>query len=126
MSRPIFTFIGYDRADNEVEYSLPAKFEVCSRCHGTGSHVNPSIDGNGISPEEFDEDPDFEESYFRGDYDVCCEKCHGTRVVSVADLSRCTFAQKRALVRKRRADDEAHRDWMSEASLRRAESGERW
>lgn len=73
----------------EVEHALPAKFELCSRCEGRGTHVNPAVDGNGITPEQFAEDPDFEESYFSGVYDVACERCHGNRVVPVVDESRC-------------------------------------
>lgn len=57
--------------------------EVCRRCDGEGKHVNPSIDGNGISPEEFAEDPDFEEAYFSGQYDVQCEECRGEKVIRV-------------------------------------------
>lgn len=32
-----------------------------------------------------DEDPDFREGYFRGDYDVDCAECHGARVVPAVD-----------------------------------------
>lgn len=53
---------------------------VCETCRGRGSYVNPSIDSNGISPEEFREDPDFEEDYFSGVYDVECHECRGKRV----------------------------------------------
>jgi hypothetical protein len=68
---------------DEVELAIPCKFEVCETCDGRGSHVNPAIDSHGISPEEFAEDPDFEESYFRGDYDIPCNECKGRRVVPV-------------------------------------------
>lgn len=121
-----FTFVGFEKDGTEVEYDLPARFEVCTRCQGAGSHVNPSIDGNGLTHEDFAEDPDFAESYFRGDYDVQCSVCKGTRVVPVPDLSRWSFAQKRAYVRHLRAEREYQRDYESEAWLRRAESGERW
>ena len=34
---------------NEDEvYELPAKYIVCDNCGGSGSTVNPSIDGNGL------------------------------------------------------------------------------
>ena len=65
--------------------SIPTVRVVCGRCNGTGVHVNPSIDGNGISSEQFDEDPDFRASYFAGHYDVECEECDGARVVDVLD-----------------------------------------
>jgi hypothetical protein len=74
-----------DDAEVEYEVELPAKFEVCGRCRGEGTHVNPNIDGNGLSREDFEEDPDFEEAYFSGVYDVECEECKGLRVVPVVD-----------------------------------------
>lgn len=71
---------GYRRA-----FPFPANFEVCWRCRGTGSHVHPAIDGHGLSSEDFDADPDFEEAYFAGAYDVTCDECGGERVVAVVD-----------------------------------------
>jgi hypothetical protein len=59
------------------------KFEVCPRCEGRGKHVNPAIDGHGLSAEDFDQDPDFREDYFSGVYDVPCYECKGDRVVKV-------------------------------------------
>ena len=79
----------YDIDGNENFHELPAKFEVCPRCHGQGSHVNPSIDGNGLTASDFAEDPSFGEDYFSGAYDVSCYDCHGLRVVSVIDEDRC-------------------------------------
>lgn len=118
-----FVFVGFESDGTEVEHSLPAKFQVCSRCSGAGSHVNPSIDGNGLSREDFDQDPDFEESYFRGDYDVRCETCKGARVVPIPDLPRWTFTQKRSYVKHLRAEREHQRDYDSERWLRMAEAG---
>jgi hypothetical protein len=69
--------------DKEIETEFPVKFEVCDRCHGKGRHCNPAIDGNGLTREDFERDPDFEESYFAGVYDVPCEECHGRRVMAV-------------------------------------------
>lgn len=69
-------------SDNTT-YAVEFRFEVCPLCEGRGKHVNPSIDAHGLSREDFDEDPDFEESYFRGDYDVRCTLCGGERVVPV-------------------------------------------
>jgi hypothetical protein len=126
MSGVRFKFVGFEADGSEIEYSLPAKFEVCSRCKGSGSHVNPSVDGNGLTREDFDQDPDFAESYMRGDYDVRCSVCEGARVVPVPDLTRWSFAQKRAYVCHLRSEREYQRDVDSEAWLRRAESGERW
>jgi len=65
--------------DEDVE--VPFTWEVCPTCNGKGSHVNPSIDCNGLSASDFAEDPDFAESYMRGDYDQPCNDCGGRRVV---------------------------------------------
>lgn len=69
-------------SENTV-YAVEIRFEVCPLCMGRGKHVNPSIDAHGLTREDFDEDPDFEESYFRGDYDVRCNLCGGEKVVPV-------------------------------------------
>ena len=81
------------RDANGDDVQLPAKFSVCGRCDGRGTHVNPGVDGNGLSREDFDADPDFEEDYFSGVYDVRCEACQGERVVAALDEARCTPAQ---------------------------------
>lgn len=73
----------YDEDDNEV--TIRTHKEVCPRCRGEGTHVNPAVDGHGISPEQFHDDPDFEEAYFSGVYDVTCEECGGKNVVDVPD-----------------------------------------
>lgn len=73
-----------------VEHELPAHFEVCHRCEGKGSHVNPAIDGNGLTAEDFEEQgEEFREDYMAGVYDVACERCRGDRVVPVLDRKRC-------------------------------------
>ena len=67
--------------EDGAEIEVPAKFVVCPVCEGHGRYVNPAIDGQGISPEEFAEDPDFAEAYFSGQCDVNCAGCSGARVV---------------------------------------------
>lgn len=59
------------------------KYEVCGMCRGSGKTTNPNIDCGGISREDFDEDPDFEEEYFAGKYDITCVQCKGLRVESM-------------------------------------------
>ena len=66
---------------DEVEEWIPFEYVVCPLCDGKGKHVNPSIDCNGISGEQFREDPDFAEEYFSGVYDIPCNLCKGERVV---------------------------------------------
>lgn len=79
----------YENDDGEeIEGVLPAKFEVCGRCRGNGTHCNPSIDGHGITSDEWngpDWDDDSRETYLRGGYDVTCESCGGLRVETVID-----------------------------------------
>ena len=59
----------------------PSPWEVCPTCQGNGKHVSPNIDRYGISQQDFDDDPDFADSYFSGAYDVTCSQCDGLRVV---------------------------------------------
>jgi hypothetical protein len=69
--------------DDDEVIEVPIEFAACGLCRGRGKHVNPSIDSNGISAEEFAEDPDFAESYMEGHYDVQCYRCGGKRVEPV-------------------------------------------
>ncbi len=82
--------------DDEAEMEIPATYEVCETCQGKGTHVNPSIDSHGLTADDFAEDPDFAESYMRGDYDVPCAECGGRRVVPVVDETRATSEQVKA------------------------------
>jgi hypothetical protein len=126
MNTPKFTFTLFVN-DAAVEVSLPAKFEVCPRCEGTGSHTNPSIDGNGITASEMEELGDeFREDYLRGAYDVTCHKCNGDRVISVVDRTRLSKLQKSQLRQHERDLESSQRDDDSERWLRMAESGERY
>lgn len=97
---------------------LPAHYEVCDRCRGEGTHVNPSIDGHGLGPEDF-EDEDFREGYFSGRYDVVCEECGGKRVVLVEDDVETFNAEQKA--------DYAllQEQWEQEAADRRESEMER-
>lgn len=74
---------------DEITVDLPAKYDVCPTCNGKGKHVNPSIDAGGLSQDDFYEDPDFEEAYRSGRYDVFCYECKGVRVVPVIDEDAC-------------------------------------
>jgi hypothetical protein len=114
-------------AQNGAEFNLifPARFEVCGRCDGHGMHTNPVIDGNGLSREDFDNDPEFEEGYFSGVYDIQCECCHGARVVPVVDESKLTARQRTKLVLVEQQEEDNARErrveWESERWLRAAE-----
>ena len=82
--------------DGDDEIELPTKWSVCPVCKGKGSHVNPSIDCDGIPAEQFHDDPDFERDYFDGVYDVTCYRCNGRTTVKVVDWDRLTPEQARA------------------------------
>jgi RecJ-like exonuclease len=106
-SRMVLILEEHTQEDGEiVDLEIPARFEVCETCNGKGSHVNPSIDSHGLSREDFDEDPDFAESYFAGDYDVPCNECDGRRVVPVVDESRASKEAIAAAISKQEDDAE--------------------
>ena len=82
--------LSYETEDDEGEESIltvKAVYNVCPVCKGKGTHVNPNIDSQGLTREDFDDDPDFRESYFSGAYDMECCECHGKRVVPIPDES---------------------------------------
>lgn len=82
-------FIGED------EIEIPTTTASCPRCRGKGSHVNPAVDGNGLSQEDFDEaGPDFREDYMAGVYDVACHECNGARVILVPDRAKLTKEER--------------------------------
>ena len=58
--------------------AIPHKQENCWQCDGKGTMVNPSIDAGGLTCDDFYEDPDFEEAYFSGRFDVSCSACNGS------------------------------------------------
>lgn len=85
-----------DEEGEDVEVEVPCRKAVCSRCEGEGKHVNPAVDGHGITAEEWERDWDDESraAYFAGAYDVTCEECEGRRVVDVPDPERFTVEDK--------------------------------
>lgn len=85
--RPDFDSFAEDQ--DVPDLLLPSKFVVCYGCEGRGKIVNPSIDGNGLSREDFDNDPEFREDYFKGVYDIACPECGGLRVVPEIDRELC-------------------------------------
>lgn len=111
-------FVEYTDEGEEIKHELPTKFEVCDRCRGTGKHDHPAFK-NGFSREDFDEDPDFEEDYREGVYDVICSECHGNNVVPVVDEDRCdpklmekyyeNLREERAFKREMDAERDAER-----------------
>lgn len=105
----------------DTEHQLPACYKVCPRCSGTGTHVNPSIDGNGLTCEAFAEaGDDFRADYMAGLYDVPCIECSGRRVVLELDRVRCPKALRKAYDEFQR---EEHQYQATCRAERRAEMG---
>lgn len=111
MGKEFTITIKTDEGD-EQEIELPTKKEVCFRCHGEGTHVNPNVDGHGISAEEWANDWEEEEreAYFSGRYDVTCEECNGLRVVDVVDEEALSPTERKA-----------YEDWCDSEAAYRAE-----
>lgn len=100
----------YDE-DCEYEKEVPFEFEKCLTCDGRGTHVNPSVDCDGLTGEDFYEDPDFMEDYFSGHYDVTCYGCGGNNVVPVCmdEETNEYLAEESAARAEMRAEYEAER-----------------
>ena len=88
-----------------IPYSWPAKWDVCGTCNGKGTHVDPSIDCNGLTAEDFYEDPEFEYEYISGAYDQQCNECGGRTTVPMIDMERLNDTQKEALALLEREQD---------------------
>lgn len=120
-----FTYEDEEAVEHTAQ--LPARFEVCTRCEGHGTHLHPSIGQHAYSMEEFNEAFDDDESrqaYFErgGMYDVPCEECHGKRVVAVVDVKAlkrqdpALYARYQTALRVERecrAEEESERRYFS-------------
>jgi hypothetical protein len=123
-----------DDEGGETEHELPAKFEVCSRCEGHSTHLNPSIGQHAYSQEEFEEafsDPEEREVYFKrgGMYDVTCEECRGQRVVAVVDEEAVKRTPDLKAVYDQWVEQEEHsaafdREWRREQEMEARMLGE--
>lgn len=109
--------------DESEEVDFPARMEVCGTCQGHGSHVNPDIDRNGISGEDFDADPDFAEGYRSGRYDVECVECAGLRVVPSVNVEACSPALKAQFERWEEAQYDRAREEAADRHTRMMEDG---
>lgn len=70
--------------DDRMVVWIPIRYEVCETCGGRGTYVNPSIDADGLTSEDFEEQgEEFTEMYFGGGFDVRCGECQGEKVVPV-------------------------------------------
>ena len=59
---------------------MSAQYEVCPKCEGRGTAVNPVL-SVWTESDRYD-DPEGFERMLAGDYDVICPRCNGLRVVS--------------------------------------------
>jgi len=70
--------------DNDGEpifIQIPIVMQICPTCDGSGRYVNPNIDRQGLSREDFDAEPEFLEAYRSGMYDITCQHCKGQNVI---------------------------------------------
>lgn len=114
---------------DEVEHELPAVWEICSRCRGNGTIVNPNIDGNGITSSEMEELGDeFMEDYMGGVYDVTCDNgCGGSgKVLEVAPTENLSPEQRVIASRYEKQRMEMARDAAEDRHTRFMEDGGRW
>ncbi len=82
MKREPSTFEQWLEAQTGTVSKWDLQWVVCPACQGEGRYVNPSIDSEGISAEEWSEwTPDSREAYLSGGYDVACQECNGNNVV---------------------------------------------
>jgi len=119
------TVLMVDENGYDVDLILPIRFEVCSTCKGRGTHINPSIDSNGITGDEWNEwDDDEREGYMGGRYDIACLECNGEKVIPVVAECRLSDYQKKMYeqYQKKIADDIAYEREC--AMERRMESGD--
>jgi hypothetical protein len=110
----------------ETTLVLPAKLEICDLCRGMGTVVDPSIDAGGLSREDFDEDPEFEEDYFGGVHDIPCPQCGGKRVVPVVDYQGLAPDQKKEFDEYQREQEAASEEAYNDKRTQMAEMGYGW
>jgi hypothetical protein len=88
---------------------------LCPVCNGEGTTVNPNIDANGLTEEDFREDYEFAHNYMNGLYDITCAACNGLRVVKAERLVELAQnAEDRRLAARENGDYEAYSvagDW---------------
>ena len=109
--------------NEQLELDFPAKHEVCRRCEGHGTHLNPSIGEHAYTPEEFHQEFDEEgrEEYFKhgGIYDVQCHTCKGKNVTLEIDEDNLNAEEKANLeLYHKHLEEERYFQSECEAELR--------
>ena len=88
---------------------MKPKWIICPVCDGDGTTVNPAIDANGISAEDFVADPDFRDDYMSGVFNITCRACGGAgKVRPDAQERLATAAADRRLAALEDGDFEAY------------------
>jgi len=109
-----------------IETTLSAKYEICTRCRGKGSHTNPSIDGHGISADEWNGpgwDDESRDMYLSGGYNVGCEAACDNGKVLIIDLAALTTDQTKLVEEYLEGVDESEREAAYDRRTREAEDG---
>ena len=87
--------------DDGEQVELPTCWVVCDVCEGAGTHVNPAIDGNGLSADEVPE------GYWEGRHDITCTNCGGRTTVRAVDRSKMSPKEIRDY------DEQLRQDYLS-------------
>jgi len=85
---PQKTLSYYDENDELVTVSLPATWEDCHFCYGSGSTLAGGLSGAVFTAEDRYDDPDFFEDLARGVYNVPCKDCNGSGAAKVYDFEK--------------------------------------
>lgn len=86
-----------DHFFEDLEFSLPQKWEVCGRCNGNGMHDHHAF-SNGFTESEWaQESCEFRGDYLNGVYGVTCTVCDGRRVTPDVDDAHLNDGQKALL-----------------------------
>lgn len=86
MNHRTINFWALNEDSSERLVSLPARWAICDRCHGHGTH--DAWDGGMTREEMWEQGPEFEEDYLAGHYDAVCTVCHGSGKVLEVDENR--------------------------------------
>jgi hypothetical protein len=120
------TFTYETRSGKLIERKLPTYNEVCGRCQGTGRHLRSGMEGVAYTVEDFADDPDFEEAYFGGRYDIPCQDCYGVNVVPVVDEDSLTRSEARFWAQVQRVERMRLRFEEEDRHLMFLENGGHW
>lgn len=120
--KPVIVIFLYDQdADDDVEVEIPARFETCGRCEGTGRVMNEAIAEHAYSQDEWAlEDEEFKAEYMRGGngiYGVRCPACNGRNVVAVPDEAAADPLILAAYHKRLRDDRAYERECASERRM---------